>query len=129
MPCPSERFSVKLTATEGKHPIFTDYVSTYYCGSYIIGTEFDGNFDGYVATDTNFDGAMKLPAVYDTPLTGQVSNYISGWIAALQYMREGERWLLYVPYQSGYGAKPGTTSTIMHHSMLFFDIILDEVVG
>ena len=49
-------------------------------------------------------------------------------MAALQYMREGERWMLYVPYQSGYGAKPATGITVPGYSTLIFDIILDEIV-
>ena len=126
-------FCIKLSATDGKHPIYNDRISAYYRGSYIEGTEFDGNFEGYVATDTDYDGTKKLPAVYDTPATFTIVStadmwLINGWIAALQYMREGERWLLFVPYQSGYGAKPGSTTTVLHHSTLFFDIILDDIL-
>lgn len=127
-------FCIKLSATDGKHPIYNDRISAFYRGSYILGTEFDGNFEGYVATDTDFDGTKKLPAIYDTPATFTIVStanvfLINGWIAALQYMREGERWLLYVPYQSGYGPKPDSQRfTILHHSTLFFDIILDEIV-
>ncbi|MBQ9885182.1 MAG: FKBP-type peptidyl-prolyl cis-trans isomerase [Bacteroidaceae bacterium] len=125
-------FCAKLTSTNGRHPIYTDNVSAFYRGSYILGTEFDGNFEGYVATDTDFDGTKKLPAVYDTPTTFPIQStstqgLIPGWIAALQYMREGERWLLYVPCRSGYGVK-STSSTILDNSTLFFDIILDEIV-
>jgi len=120
-------FCKKLTATEGSHPLYTDKVSAYYRGSYLTGDEFDGNFSGYVATDTNLEGHSKLPQVYDTPTTLSVNGVIEGWMAALQYMREGERWILYVPYQSGYGAKPTTTS-IMGYSTLYFDVILSEIV-
>lgn len=118
-------FCKKLTATDERHPIYTDNFSVFYRGSYITGDEFDGNFEGYVATDTNLDGMEKLPAVYDTPYTFQVGSMIDGWITALQYMREGERWVLYVPYQSAYGA---SSSSVVGYSALFFDIILDEIL-
>ena len=127
-------FCIKLSATDGKHPIYNDRISAYYRGSYIEGTEFDGNFEGYVATDTDYDGTKKLPAVYDTPATFTIVStadkwLINGWIAALQYMREGERWVIFVPYQSGYGAKPDPLkTTVLHHSTLFFDIILDDIL-
>jgi len=119
-------FCKKLSAFDAPHPIFTDQVSVFYCGSYITGTVFDSNFDGYVATST---GTLypdeQLPAVYDSPLTGKVSGYIPGWITALQYMREGERWMLYVPYQSAYGS---SSSSVMAYSALVFDVILNEIV-
>ncbi|MBQ9499406.1 MAG: FKBP-type peptidyl-prolyl cis-trans isomerase [Bacteroidales bacterium] len=131
-------FCKKLTATEGAHPLYTDKVSAYYCGSYLTGDVFDSNFSGYVATDTNLEGHSKLPQVYDTPSTFTIkptvtstgtSGLVEGWIAALQYMREGERWMLYVPYQSGYGAKPDATRiTVPGYSTLIFDIILSEIV-
>lgn len=121
-------FCEKLTSTDGRHPLYTDKVSAYYCGSYLTGDVFDSNFSGYVATDTDFDGNVKLPEVYDTPTTFSVNGVIEGWIAALQYMREGERWMLYVPYQSGYGAKPATGITVPGYSTLIFDVILSEIV-
>lgn len=119
-------FCKKLTATDGRHPLFTDYVSAFYRGSYMTGRVFDGNFEGYVATDGHYYGDEKLPQVYDTPATFQVSGLVVGWITALQYMREGERWILYVPYQSGYGTT--TTGGVLGYSTLFFDLILNNVV-
>ena len=104
-------------------------MSAYYCGSYLTGDVFDSNFSGYVATDTNLEGHSKLPQVYDTPTTLSVNGVIEGWMAALQYMREGGRWMLYVPYQSGYGAKPDATRiTVPGYSTLIYDVILSEIV-
>lgn len=120
-------FCQKLTETDGRHPLYTDKVSAFYCGSYLTGDIFDSNFSGYVATDVNMDGEKKLPEVYDTATTLPVSSWIEGWVAALQYMREGERWMLYVPYQSGYGAKPPSTVTVLGYSTLVFDVILSEI--
>jgi FKBP-type peptidyl-prolyl cis-trans isomerase FklB len=46
----------------------------------------------------------------------------------LQLMRMGERWMLYIPYQSGYGINdytaPYSTNTIPGGSLLTFDLQL-----
>ena len=120
-------FCKKLTATEGRHPLYTEVVSVFYCGSYLTGDVFDSNFAGYVATDAVLDGEAKLPEVYDTPTALPVSSWIDGWVSALQYMRRGERWMFYVPYQSGYGAKPASGVNVLGYSTLMFDVILSEI--
>jgi len=107
---------------KGKHPLYNDYVTVYYCGSYLNGYVFDGNFDGYVATDTGTLYAdEKLPSVSNTTMTGMTNTFVSGWITALQYMRVGERWMIYVPYGSGYGS---SDKQVLGYSTLVFDIIL-----
>lgn len=127
-------FCKKLSATDGRHPIYTDYVSAYYCGSYFTGTVFDSNFNGYVGSDTSLYADEKLPEVYNTPtpfsiqpiVTSAGTSYvIVGWQAALQYMRVGERWMLYVPYESAYGSDG---SRVRAYSALCFDIILSGIV-
>lgn len=116
----------KLTSNpEGKHPLYNDYVTVYYCGSYINGYVFDSNFSGYVATDKGtLDGNAKLPTISNTAMVGLVNSYIPGWITALQYMRVGERWLVYVPYFSGYGSSKN--SSVLAYSTLIFDIIVKD---
>ena len=58
----------------------------------------------------------------------EVSGVVAGWAAALQLMRMGERWMLYIPYQSGYGINdytaPYSTNTIPGGSLLTFDLQL-----
>lgn len=117
----------KLLANEvGRRPFYTDKVSVYYYGTYLNGKSFDGNFKGYTGVDKGeLDGTQRLPDQFDSPTEFAVSNLIVGWKTALQYMREGERWMVYIPYQSGYG-KDGSSS-VLGYSMLCFDIILDEV--
>lgn len=102
----------KLVKNEtGERPLYTGYhskVNAYYYGTYVNGEEFDGCFDGYV----DFE----------------VSGVVAGWAAALQLMRMGERWMLYIPYQSGYGINdytaPYSTNTIPGGSLLTFDLQL-----
>lgn len=117
----------KLTSNpDGVRPYYTDNVSMFYYGTYINGTHFDGNFTGYSATDQGtLDGAENLPTEFDSPSDFSVNSTIVGWIYPLQYMREGERWMIYAPYASAYG----TTgySSIPAYSNLIYDAVMRKV--
>jgi FKBP-type peptidyl-prolyl cis-trans isomerase FklB len=116
-----------LANTEGKRAYYTDKASVFYYGTNINGSRFDGNFEGYNCIDkSTLDGNENLPTQFNMPTEFAVNgSIISGWKTALQYMREGERWMVYVPYQSAYG-KNGNGS-ILGYTMLCFDMIVDEV--
>lgn len=115
----------------GERPLYADYhstVSSFYYGTLITGDRFDGNFEGYGALDKDipWNGTMKEPTAFDAPLSFSVSGVISGWTAALQYMRTGERWMLYIPWQSAYGESG--QNDIRGYSALTFDLVLDSIV-
>ncbi|MCD8184771.1 MAG: FKBP-type peptidyl-prolyl cis-trans isomerase [Bacteroides sp.] len=130
----------KLVANkDGERPLFSGYhsaVSAYYCGSYITGTFFDARFDGYTALDQQAPTSpAKDPTEFNSPATLQTNNMVSGFMWALQFMRIGERWMIYIPWQCGYGASDytvklpdGTTKTILGHSALTFDVVLDRMI-
>lgn len=110
---------------EAERPYYTDYVSVHYCGSDINGKVFDKSFNGYTFIDRSYSPDALLPTVFDKPIYGFPTDFVEGWTTALQYMREGERWMIYVPYESGYGEKD--YSSILGYSLLTFDIILEGV--
>lgn len=119
----------KLVANAaGRHPNYTGEhatVSTYYYGTLINGDEFDGNFDGYGALDQEIPlPPVKEPTAFDSPSSFSVSGVIAGWTWALQYMREGERWMLYIPWQCAYGSSGSSSGSVLGYSTLTFDIIL-----
>ncbi|MBR6539444.1 MAG: FKBP-type peptidyl-prolyl cis-trans isomerase [Bacteroides sp.] len=119
----------KLTANPtGKRPLYNDTgVKAFYYGTNILGNRFDGNFEGYKSTDKgSLDGSKRMPTQFDAPMQFSISNVIPGWTAALQLMREGERWMLYIPQECGYGTK--NHNEILGYSALTFDVILDEVI-
>lgn len=119
----------KLTANPlGKRPLYNDTgVKAYYYGTTITGVEFDGNFEGYKSTDKGIlDGSKKLPTEFDSSTQFSISNVIVGWTTALQLMREGERWMIYVPQECAYGTED--YNDILGYSALTFDIILDKVL-
>lgn len=118
----------KITANpEGRRPLYTETVSAYYYGTLITGDKFDGNFTGYSAVDRQeLNAEDKKPTEFDAPAEFAVSGMITGWTAALQLMRTGERWMLYIPYQSAYGTSG--SKSIRGYSALAFDLILDDIV-
>lgn len=119
----------KITANpDGRRPLYTESVSAYYYGTLITGDRFDGNFTGYSALDQGtLNATDKAPTEFDALSEFSVSGVIAGWTAALQLMKTGERWMVYLPYQSAYGTSG--SGSIPGYSALAFDIILDDIVA
>ena len=129
----------KLWKTDsGAYPLFTEKVSVFYRGTFITGEEFDGNFDGFGATDREIPLPLsdplsenspesKWPTAFNSPSEFMVSEVIAGWTWALQYMRAGERWMLYIPWQSGYGASGSSSGDIPGYTSLTFDVCLEGI--
>lgn len=95
-------------------PKFTDNVATNYRGKLINGTVFDQNYKGV------YDPATT------TPIEFTLSGVITGWTTALQLMKEGDRWEIYIPYNMAYGTSG--SSSIPGYSTLYFDVDLRKVI-
>jgi FKBP-type peptidyl-prolyl cis-trans isomerase FklB len=93
--------------TEGTGPIpkATDTVSTNYKGTLIDGTEFDSSYKR------------------GEPATFPVNGVIKGWTEALQMMKVGSKWELYVPSNLAYGPR-GAGQVIGPNSTLVFEVEL-----
>ena len=92
----------------GKSPKSTDTVTTHYKGTLIDGTEFDSSYKR------------------GQPATFQVSGVIPGWTEALQMMKEGAKWQLFVPSNLAYGEK-GAGREIGPNATLIFEVELISV--
>jgi FKBP-type peptidyl-prolyl cis-trans isomerase FklB len=92
---------------EGTGPIpkATDTVSTHYRGTLLDGTEFDSSI------------ARGEPATFE------VGGVIRGWTEALQKMKVGSKWQLFVPAELAYGAD-GFPPDIAPHATLVFEVEL-----
>ena len=101
------RFKI-IQSGYGKHPTLTDTVKVYYTGTLINHVVFDGT-------------SPPLPASFK--LNGGL---VQGWVEALQMMREGDRWLLVIPSNLGYGARGAGDGLIPPNQTLIFDIKLLE---
>jgi FKBP-type peptidyl-prolyl cis-trans isomerase FklB len=100
-------------------PLFTDSVYTHYRGKLIpliTGTTvtFDQSYTG------DLDPSIAVASSFS------VGAVITGWTTALQQMHAGDRWMLYIPSDLGYGTS-GSTS-IPSGSTLIFDLYLEKVV-
>ena len=133
---PQYAYCKKLVKKEtGERPNFDGYNSTvkaFYYGTLITGDEFDGNFDGYGATDRDIPLPLSSDSKWHTEFNSSseftVSEVIPGWRWALQYMRVGERWMLYIPWQSAYGSSGNSSGTIPGYTSLTFDVYLEGFV-
>ena len=92
----------------GKTPKPGDTVETHYRGTLIDGTEFDSSYTrGQTAT---------FP----------VNGVIPGWTEALQKMKEGDKWQLFVPSNLAYGER-GAGRDIGPNATLIFEVELIAV--
>jgi FKBP-type peptidyl-prolyl cis-trans isomerase FklB len=96
-----------LTEGSGKTPKDEDTVTVHYKGTFIDGTEFDSSFK------------RKKPETF------QVNGVIKGWTEALQMMKEGSKWQLFVPSELAYGQRG--QGRIPPNSTLIFEIELISV--
>ncbi len=94
-----------LTEGKGDSPKATDTVSTNYRGTLINGTEFDSSYK------------RNQPAKFP------VNGVIKGWTEALQMMKPGAKWQLFVPSDLAYGER-GAGGVIGPNSTLIFEVEL-----
>lgn len=96
-----------MTEGKGKTPKATDTVTVNYKGTLIDGTEFDSSYKR------------------GQPATFPVNGVIKGWTEALQLMKEGAKWQLFIPAELAYG-ETGNRS-IPPSSALIFEVELISV--
>lgn len=97
----------------GKKILFTDEVTVKYCGAFINGTVFDST-EGTLMNGTTGNAKTKF----------RVNGVIEGWAVALQHMRVGDKWHIWIPWNLAYGA--GGNKSIPGFSALQFVV---EVVA
>jgi len=97
-----------ITEGTGKTPKAEDTVITNYRGTLIDGTEFDSSYKR------------------GQPATFPVKGVIPGWTEALQLMKEGSKWELFIPASLAYGER-GAGNAIGPYATLIFDIELISV--
>ena len=108
-----------LESGDGEKPLFTDTVAVNYRGRLI--PLYDGTT---IIFDQSYQG--DLDASTAVPTEFAVSNVITGWATALQSMHAGDRWMVYIPSELGYGEMK--QATIPANSTLIFDIDLVDVI-
>ncbi|WP_125255935.1 FKBP-type peptidyl-prolyl cis-trans isomerase [Brevundimonas fluminis] len=97
----------------GLQPDRNDLVRVHYEGALTNGEVFDSSF------------TRDLPFV-TTPEGQPAGNIIPAWTEALQLMRPGDEWIVYVPPTLGYGER-GSPPVIPGNAVLVFRIRLLDV--
>jgi FKBP-type peptidyl-prolyl cis-trans isomerase len=97
-----------ITPGTGKSPKLTDTVTTHYRGTLIDGKEFDSSYKR------------------GEPATFPVSGVIAGWTEALQLMKEGAKWQIFLPPNLAYGER-GAGRDIGPNATLVFEVELISV--
>ncbi len=80
------------------------------------------NYEGTLINGTVFDSSYKR----GKPATFPVNGVIRGWTEALQLMKTGAKWKLYIPADLAYGSR-SAGPTIGPNSTLVFQIELLEI--
>lgn len=96
-----------ITEGTGETPKAGDTVSANYRGTLVDGTEFDASKPGQ-------------------PTSFAVTGVIPGWTEALEHMKVGAKWKLFIPANLAYGER-GPSPKIPPNSVLIFDIELVSV--
>jgi len=97
-----------LAEGSGKMPKAEDTVTVHYKGTLIDGKEFDASYKR------------------GQPATFKVNGVIKGWSEALQLMKEGSKWQLYIPPDLAYGER-AMGPQIPPNSALIFEVELISV--
>jgi FKBP-type peptidyl-prolyl cis-trans isomerase FklB len=94
----------------GNKPTAYDNVTVHYRGTLVDGTEFDSSYK------------RNEPAKF--PVTG----VIPGWTEALQLMKTGSKWQLFIPSNLAYG-EAGAGRAIPPNAALVFDVELVSIAS
>lgn len=100
---------LKAAPADAASPAATDTVRVHYHGTLIDGTVFDSSVE------------RGEPAQFP------VNGVIRGWVEALQMMKVGDKWKLYIPADLAYGAR-SPSPAIPANSALVFEVELLEIV-
>jgi FKBP-type peptidyl-prolyl cis-trans isomerase FklB len=98
-----------LKEGNGKTPTKADQVEVHYHGTLINGTVFDSSVDR------------------GEPFTFRVTRVIKGWQEALQLMKEGDKWRVFIPSELAYGKRGTQPGPIGPNEVLIFEIELLHV--
>lgn len=94
----------------GEHPVAASTVKVHYEGKLTDGTIFDSSFQR------------------GEPIEFQLDRVIKGWTEGLQLMSQGAEYILYIPYQLGYG-EHGAGQQIPPYATLIFRVQLLEIAN
>ncbi|GMH54940.1 hypothetical protein TrRE_jg3636 [Triparma retinervis] len=103
-------YKVLESSASGKTPLVSTPCECHYAGTLITGEEFDSSYKR------------------GSPTTFAPNQVIKGWTEAMQIMKEGDTWELYIPSELAYGDR-GAGGMIPGGAVLVFKLNLIKVKG
>lgn len=103
------QYKVIKSGSGKENPKSNSTVKTHYHGTLIDGTV--------------FDSSVKR----EEPVSFRVDQVISGWTEALQLMKAGDKWQLFIPSDLAYGLSPRPGGPIGPNAVLVFEVELIEI--
>lgn len=120
-------YKVLETGMGDRAPFFNEQVKVRYTGWYKnIWTKPDTFTDekgNFITNKIIFDTTSKN----NIARTFAVNGVVDGFSTALQYMKEGDKWEVWMPWTLGYG--PSGSGSIKGYSTLVFEIELVEILN
>ena len=104
------QYKVLVEGSGLKRPLVDTPCDCHYLGTLIDGTQFDSSFDR------------------GKPSTFAPNQVIKGWTEAMQLMKEGDTWELYIPSELAYGDR-GAGGMIPGGAALVFKLNMIKVKG
>ena len=101
---------IVLQEGTGAMPTAEDKVKVHYTGTLTDGTVFDSSVE------------RGEPAEF------YLNRVIPGWTEALQMMKVGSKWKIFVPSELGYGSNPRPGGAIKPNQVLIFEVELLDIV-
>jgi peptidylprolyl isomerase/FKBP-type peptidyl-prolyl cis-trans isomerase FklB len=119
-----------ITQGNGATPYFTDKVKVLYTGwfkyDWLRGDSYKNDRNETVVNKYVFDSTESrnnVPAMFDVnPQTG----VIDGFSTALQHMKVGDKWEIWIPWKLGYGTSG--KDVIRPYTTLVFEVELLDIV-
>jgi FKBP-type peptidyl-prolyl cis-trans isomerase FklB len=105
------QYKVLQQGTGTRSPKTDTPCACHYSGALIDGTEFDSSYRR------------------GKPSTFAPRQVIKGWTEAMQLMKEGDKWELYVPAELGYGGRGSPSGSIKPGDALVFTIEIVSIQG
>jgi len=98
-----------LSSGSGASPVETDQVQVHYTGKFVDGEIFDSSIEG------------------GQPVTFGLMQVIPGWTEGLKMMKEGDKWMLYIPSNLAWGEN-GFQGMIPPNAAVIFEVELLKVI-
>ena len=122
--------NILKTGNVSHSPIYTDSVRVHIQGRIIPSATYSKGYPFWESFDDKLDATTSLPILLSA--NGIIfsgantlnSKQIDGLSTALQQMHIGDRWIVYVPYQYGYGSINNSSPIVPAYSTLVFDVSL-----